>query len=141
MGNPDYSISTQITGDSGDAFLNVLNETQRELITSLVNVQREVLNEIVTTRRAISEKLRQFMQQESVDEDAVLALSEKYGELDGEISYEYATHFAEVYKTLSDEQKEQLMALRNLDDFSCDGAYLYSRNIAMPEIENTDFLF
>jgi Spy/CpxP family protein refolding chaperone len=141
MGNPNYSISTQITGDSGDAFLNVLNETQRDLITSLVNVQHEALNEIVATRRAISEQLRQFMQKESVDEDAVLALSKKYGELDGEISYYYATHFAEVYKTLSSTQKKQLMELRNLDDFSCSGAYLYSRNIAMPNIKNTDFLF
>ena len=141
MGNPDYSISTQITGDSGEAFLRILNDSQRELITSLVDIQREALREIVSTRRAISEKLRQFMQQESVDEDAVLALSEKYGELDGEISYYYATHFTDVYKTLSNAQKEQLMTLRNLDEFSCNGAFLYSRNIAVPEIMNTDFLF
>jgi len=141
MGNPHYSISTEITGDSGEAFLNVLNDSQRDLITSLVNIQREALHEIVATRRAISEKLRQFMQKESVNEDAVLVLSEKYGELDGEISYYYATHFAEVYRTLSHEQKEKLMALRNLDDFTCKGAYLYSRNIAMPDIMNTDFLF
>lgn len=141
MGNPDYSISTQITGDSGEAFLKILTDSQRELITSLVNIQREALKEIVSTRRAISEKLRQFMQQESVDEDAVLALSKKYGELDGEISYYYAMHFADVYKTLSNAQKKQLMALRNLKDFSCNGAFLYSRNIAMPEIMNTDFLF
>ena len=141
MGNPDYSISTQITGDSGEAFLKILTDSQRELITSLVNIQREALKEIVSTRRAICEKLRQFMQQESVDEDAVLALSKKYGELDGEISYYYAMHFADVYKTLSNAQKKQLMALRNLKDFSCNGAFLYSRNIAMPEIMNTDFLF
>ena len=141
MGNPDYSISTRITGDSGEAFLRILNESQRELITSLVNIQREALREIVSTRRAISEKLRQFMQQDSVDEDAVLALSEKYGELDGEISYYYARRFADVYKTLSSAQKKQLMALRNLNDFSCNGAFLYSRNVAMPEIVNTDFLF
>ena len=106
-----------------------------------MDIQREALREIVSTRRAISEKLRQFMQQESVDEDAVLALSEKYGELDGEISYYYATHFTDVYKTLSNAQKEQLMTLRNLDEFSCNGAFLYSRNIAVPEIMNTDFLF
>ena len=49
MGNPDYSISTRITGDSGEAFLKILNDSQRELITSLVNIQRGALMEIVST--------------------------------------------------------------------------------------------
>jgi len=30
---------------------------------------------------------------------------------------------------------------KNLNDIPCSGAYLYSQSIAMPEIENTDFLF
>lgn len=141
MGNPDYSISTVITGDSGEAFLKILNRSQRELITSLVNIQREPLKKIVSTRQEISEELRKFMRQDSVDKDAVEALAEKYGTLDGEISYYYATHFAGVYKTLSNAQKKQLMELRNLDDFSCNGGFLYSRDITMPEIMNTDFLF
>lgn len=141
MGNSDYSISTQITGDSGEAFLEILNDSQRELVTSLVNIQRKPLQEIVATRRAISEKLRQAMTSKSIDKATVLALSEKYGELDGEIAYYYATHFAGVYKTLSNKQKEQLMALRNLDGFTCNGAFLYSRSIGMPEIMDTDFLF
>jgi small-conductance mechanosensitive channel len=141
MGNPDYSISTTVTGNSGEAFLKALNASQRKLITSLVSIQREPLNDIVTTRRAIAEKLRQAMTSASIDQEAVQALSERYGELDGEISYYYATHFADVYKSLSNAQKEQLIALRNLDGFTCQGAFLYSKNIDMPKIQNTDFLF
>ena len=141
MGNPDYSIGTQITGDSGEAFLKVLTETQRQQITSLVNLQRTALQKIVETRRAISSQLRRFMQEDSVDEAEVLALAEQYGRADGELSYLYATHFAEVNTTLTNAQKAQLMKLRNLENFTCKGAYLYSQNIAMPEIMNTDFLF
>ncbi|WP_319550350.1 hypothetical protein [Desulfogranum marinum] len=141
MGNPDYSISTTVTGNSGEAFLKILNESQRELITSLVSIQKTALHEIVATRREIAEKLRQAMKSDSIDKEAVLAMSGRYGELDGEISYYYATHFADVYKSLNDAQKKQLTSLRNLDEFTCKGAFLYSKNIAMPEIKNTDFLF
>jgi hypothetical protein len=83
-----------------------------------------------------------FMKEASVDKDKVLDLSRKYGELDGEISYYYATAFARIAKTLTADQKKTLLKLRNLDaKFTCKGAYLYSRAVAMPEVPNTDFLF
>jgi Raf kinase inhibitor-like YbhB/YbcL family protein len=142
MGNPNYSISTSLTGDSGEAFLAALSESQRQLVTSLVDQQRADLEEIVKTRRAIAAELRRFMKEASVDKGKVMALSKRYGELDGEISYYYATAFAQVAKTLSAEQKATLLRLRNLDaKFNCTGAYLYSRAIPMPEVPNTDFLF
>jgi phosphatidylethanolamine-binding protein (PEBP) family uncharacterized protein len=82
------------------------------------------------------------MTEASVDQTKVMALSRRYGELDGEISYGYATAFAEVAKTLTAEQKATLLKLRNLDaKFTCKGAYLYSRAIDLPEVPNTDFLF
>ncbi|MCX7003205.1 MAG: hypothetical protein NTV22_08030 [bacterium] len=142
MGNANYSISTSLTGDSGEAFLAALTEPQRALVTGLVEQQRADLAEIVKTRRAIATALRQFMKQASVDKDKVLALSRKYGELDGEISYDYAMAFAQVARTLTANQKTALLKLRNLDaKYVCKGAYLYSRAIAMPDIPNTDFLF
>ena len=62
--------------------------------------------------------------------------------MDGEISYFYATAFAEVAKTLTADQKKTLLKLRNLDSkYTCKGAYLYSQAIDMPVIPNTDFLF
>jgi phosphatidylethanolamine-binding protein (PEBP) family uncharacterized protein/Spy/CpxP family protein refolding chaperone len=142
MGNPNYSISTSLTGDSGEAFLAALTESQRKLITSLVDQQQSDLAEIVKTRRAIATELRRFMKEASVEKDKVLTLSRRYGELDGEISYFYATAFAQVAKTLTADQKRTLLKLRNLDaKYTCKGAYLYSRAIDMPTIPNTDFLF
>ena len=142
MGNANYSISTSLTGDSGEAFIAALTEPQRKLVTGLVDKQRADLTDIVKTRRAIATELRRFMKEANVDKDKVMELSRKYGELDGEISYFYATAFVQVAKTLTAEQKKSLLKLRNLDaKFTCKGAYLYSRAIAMPEVPNTDFLF
>ncbi len=101
MGKQNYSISTSLTGDSGEAFLAALTDAQRKLITDLVDLQRQDLAEIVKTRRAIATELRRFQKGESADKDKVLSLSKRYGELDGEMSYLYATAFAEVGKTLT----------------------------------------
>jgi phosphatidylethanolamine-binding protein (PEBP) family uncharacterized protein len=142
MGNPGYSISTSLTGDSGEAFLAALTEPQRRLVTQLVGQQRADLSEIVATRRAIATELRRFMSGPSADQARVLALSRRYGELDGEISYLYARAFAGVARTLTADQKRTLLKLRNLDArYACRGAYLYSRPIDMPAIPDTDFLF
>lgn len=142
MGNANYSISTSLTGDSGEAFLAALTDSQRQLVTSLVDQQRADLDEIVKTRRVIATELRRFMKEASVDKERVMALSKRYGELDGEISHYYATAFAQVAKTLTAEQKTTLFKLRNLDPkFACTGAYLFSRAVPMPEVPNTDFLF
>lgn len=141
MGNPDYSISTTLTGDSGEAFLNALTDTQREKITSLVDLQRADLNEIVAKRKAIATELRSALTGDTIDENLVRSLSARYGELDGEISYYYATHFAEVGKTTTSEQKQKMIALRNLEGYVCEGAYLYSQPVSMPQNVPSDFLF
>ena len=141
MGKQDYSISTSLTGDSGEAFLAALTDAQRKLITDLVNLQRKDLAEIVTTRRAIATELRRFQKGESADKDKVLALSKRYGELDGGMSYLYATAFAQVGKTLTAEQKEKLAKMRTANPSDPKGPFLYSSPINMPKIENTDYLF
>ena len=40
MGKQNYSISTSLTGDSGEAFLATLNDAQRKRITDLIDLQR-----------------------------------------------------------------------------------------------------
>jgi Spy/CpxP family protein refolding chaperone len=141
MGQRNYSISTRLTGDSGELFLEALNETQRERITSIPGWQRPTMEEIVRVRREIAIELRRFMAGDSADRAKVIALSRRYGALDGELSYVYATRFAEVARTLTAPQKQQLLALRNLDGYTCRGAYLYSEPIAWPQVGNTDSLF
>jgi len=141
MGKKGYSISTALTGDKGEAFLDTLTASQRTLITSLIDLQRGDLVEIVKIRRAISFELRRFLNSPGADQATALALMRRYGELDGEISWCYATHFSQVAATLTGTQKESLMRLRDLDDYPCSGTYLYSERIPMPVFANTDFLF
>jgi PKD repeat protein len=132
MGNKNYSINTSLTGDVGEALLNLLDNTQRTRISGLVDLQRADLNEIVSTRRAIATELRRALAGETIDETAVRALSSRYGELDGAISYEYAVAFADVGRSTTAEQKQKMATLRNLDNCTCSGAYLYSQPIGMP---------
>jgi Spy/CpxP family protein refolding chaperone len=141
MGKQDYSISTSLTGDSGEALLGALTDAQRKLITDLVDLQRRDLVEIVTTRRAIATELRRFQKGEAADKDKVLALSKRYGELDGEMSYLYATTFANVGKTLTAEQKTKLAAMRTTNPADPKGPFLYSSPIQAPKIGDTDYLF
>ncbi|MCP4536924.1 MAG: SMP-30/gluconolactonase/LRE family protein, partial [Chloroflexi bacterium] len=147
------TIDTNLTADMGVAFLNALDNTQEALVTGLVDLQRTALNNIVSKREEISEKLRLFMDGTSVDKSEVLALVRQYGEYEGEIVYYYATNFATVGNTLTNAQADTLMGLRldyyegfpdyqaNSNAYDCTGAWLYASKVAMPEIENTDFLF
>ena len=130
-----------MTGDSGEAFLAALTPAQRKQITDLPDLQRQDLAGIVKIRRAIATELRRFQKGETASQENVLALSRKYGGLDGEMAYFYATAFASVGKSLSAEQRQQLTALRGHNDPPSPGAFLYSQRIEKPAIANTDFLF
>lgn len=141
MGKQDYRISTALTGDAGEAFLAVLDPTQRQAITDLVDLQRKDLQEIVTTRRATATELRRFLQGPSADEAKVIALSQRYGELDGTLSYLYATAFATVGQRLTATQKAQLKALRTDDPHDPKGPFLYSSPLRDTRIPSSDFLF
>lgn len=144
VGNPGYSIDTRITADLGASLLAQLDTTQAALITGLVETQRQALTRIVDTRRAVSTELRKAMSGAVPNAEAVGALMGTYGELDGEISFTYATSFATVGQSLSPAQRAGLVALRDqlLGGLALPlGAYLFSEPIAMPQIPSTDFLF
>ncbi len=142
MGNPGYQIDTSATQVTGQTFLDsILTPSQSLQITSLVDLQRDEMDSIVSKRTQIATLLRGFLSGSSVDSSQVIALSEAYGRLDGLISYYYATAFASVGNDLTQVQMDSVMALRDLDDFPCSGAYLYSDVISVPTIPNTDFLF
>lgn len=143
MGNEGYIIDESVTGDKGQEFINTLNSDQKNIITGIVDSQRQALNRIVESRREIAIELRKALSGETLDESKIIGLARQYGELDGEISYYYATAFALIGNSLTAEQKEELMEIRDLDDYPCEEgkAYLYSEKIDMPEVGNTDFLF
>ena len=141
MGKRNYDISTSVTGDSGKEFLGVLTENQRNNITAIPDLQRRAIRETINLRRAIASELRKFLKGGQADKEKVLALGRRYGELDGEMSYYYATAFAKVAKTLTAEQKSKLNRLRAGNPSDPKGPFLYSSPISMPNIGNTDFLF
>lgn len=140
MNNPDYFISTEVTGDKGQEFLNILNDEQRKLIEGIIPEQKQAIEEIAEIRTEVSTELRKAQVGEEVDKDKVYNLIERYGYLDGEISALYAQRFSEVNNTLSDEQREELIKLRDLDVVP-EGVYLFSRPVETPIIPNVDFMF
>ncbi|MEI7556444.1 hypothetical protein [Candidatus Chlorohelix sp.] len=140
MNNPDYFISTAITGDSGQEFLNILNTEQRALITGIIEEQRSALQEIAQIRTTVSTELRKAMTGGTIDKEMVYSLIKRYGELDGQMSALYASRFSQVNKTLTETQRAALVKLRNLDVVP-QGAYMFSTSTAMPQLPNTDFMF
>lgn len=148
MAGTNVTISDSLTADVGTDFLNVLDTTQKALVTGLVDIQRTDLYEIVSTRRLISTQLRRFITESSVDLTTVLDLARRYGELDGEIAYHYANNFVQVSKTMTTAQKAQLLPILVKYDWAriaCTGGYLYSEKLsALPDIESTkatDYFF
>jgi len=140
MDNPDYFISTNLTGDSGQRFLQILDEDQRALITGIVKLQHGWLQEAAQIRLEIATELRGAMQGKTVDKERIFALIHSYGELDGRMSGLYASRFAAVNRTLTAEQRAALVKLRNLAVIP-NGVYRFATPVAMPTIPNTDFLF
>ena len=141
MGKRDFNISTSVTGDSGQAFLDALTADQRANVTSIVPREHKALLEICDVRRSISTQLRGFLKGLTPDKDKVVASGRRYGELDGEMSWACAMAFAKVDKTLTDKQRATLMKLRNLEGYTSAPAYLYSEAVQTPEIGDSDFLF
>ena len=170
VGHEGYSISEQLTATAGaalsDSAKGYVTQEQAALISSLVATQKNNLYasataNIVKVRTQIATLLRSLLTS-TASSDAVktqvLALSGTYGDLDGENNYNYATVFAQVYKTLTTDQKTKLAALRKsimsgtyadgtpFDYSVCTTPFLYSSVIAdesvlTPYIANTDYLF
>ncbi len=140
MNNPDYFISTAITGNSGQEFLNTLNTTQRALITGIIAEQKSALTEIAQIRTTVSTELRKAMTGGTVNKELVYSLIERYGALDGQVSALYAQRFTQVKATLTDAQMATLVKLRNLTVVPT-GAYMFSTPTAMPAISSTDYMF
>jgi hypothetical protein len=144
VGNPGYSIPVTLTADMGATFLQTITPVNAEIITGLVSEQKSTLYEIVDRRQDVSLLLRQFISGTVPSESEVLSLMERYGELDGDIVYRYATAFAQINQNLDETQQAELAALRIkiLGDLSVpSGAFSYAEPISIPVIANTDFLF
>jgi hypothetical protein len=170
VGHEGYSINEQLTATAGSALSDsskgYVTATQAAAFNDLVDIQRENLyasptSNIVAIRTQISTLLRNLITNTGaadVIKTQVLALSETYGELDGENNYHYATVIAQVFTTLSADQKAKLATLRKSImsgtysdgtpfDFSVSTTpFLYSSvinnsSLLASYINNTDYLF
>jgi Spy/CpxP family protein refolding chaperone len=143
MGQKNYDISTSVTGDSGEAFVDtILTSEQRKVVTATVEQQRAALKEVVSVRTAMSRELRKALTGGQLDRVKVIALGRRYGELDGEMSWYYATAFAKVNKTLTADQRAALVKLRNLNGYVSAPYYLYSDAVKTPKpVTGSDALF
>lgn len=132
MDNHGYNIPTSLTGESGKTFLELLTTPQRVNITSLPELQKKELDEIVRIRTELSTDLRLFITGKQPDQKKFMERMRQYGQLDGTLSYLYATAFARVRRTLTSEQMTQLNKLRN-QNILPKGVYLYSDPMPLPE--------
>ena len=140
MGQKDFDISTTLTGDTGEAFLDALNPAQRDRLASVVDQQRSALQGIVEVRRAIATLLRTFLDGTGPSEAEIRALGRQYGKLDGELAFLYATAYRDIQRTLDGPQKARLQALRGQPSRECGTAFLYSDRITMAQLPDASFL-
>lgn len=144
MGNSGYAIDMETTADKGSYMLNsILDETQEQQIRGIYTSIVAYLDSITAVRANISTELRKFWTQDEIDKKSILDWSEKYGEYDGNYIYTMADQFVEVARTLTSQQRDTLIWLRELEDFPCksDTVFLYSKEIKEPVLDNTDLFF
>lgn len=143
VGNPGYTIPSNLTADMGQSFIQLLTPQQSALLEEIVTSEYPHLLAIVDTRTVISNELRRALNNEAIDSEKVLQLMETYGHEDGALVYYFARNFALINASMTAEQKMQLMNMRYemLGDRVPTQPFLYSKEIDMPEIPNTDFLF
>jgi hypothetical protein len=170
IGHEGYSINEQLTATAGEALSDAskgyVTAAQAEMMGTLVEMQRDNLYaaqtvNIVQLRTEIATSLRTLLDADvspTVVRARVLELSAIYGDLDGENNYNYATVFAQIYRSLSGEQLRELMALRKsimsgtyadgtpFDFTECSTPFLYSAvindpSVLEPYVSNTDYLF
>lgn len=124
VGHEGYAIDEQLTATAGtalsDSSKGYVTSAQATLMSSLVDTQRANLyasstSNIVKVRTEIASLLRSLLQGTVAAQSVktqVLALSATYGDLDGANNHAYASVFAQVYASLSPDQKMRLAALR-----------------------------
>lgn len=131
MGKRDADIPTSLTGDTGEAFLRLLDPGQRDRLERVVEDQRGILRAVVEVRREISTRLRGFLTGDGPPEAVILALGRRYGELDGELAYRYAQAFAALGRSLDDAQRAALRTLRGTPSREAGHAFVFSDRVPL----------
>lgn len=100
--------------------LNILDDTQIDMFVNAANDQIALINEYAYKRFPLCKAFRRLIDGDlpagktGLDPDVVKAFSAELYKIDGEISYNRAQLFGEVINSLSDQQIDQLNALKEL---------------------------
>ena len=137
----DYTISTDLTGDSGKSFLSMLDEQQQKRISDVIQQQKAYLMKMVEVRTSIATEIRKMVIGQTIDAEKIMNLSRTFGELDGEIAYLYATAYTDVRQSLTISQMEKAVALRNISEYQCDKVFLYAEPADVPDVNDIERFF
>jgi hypothetical protein len=137
----NYRISTSLTSNSGMQFLDSLNNNHRSKIKNLVKEQKTYLKQMVDIRENISKETRKIFNGERNNLEKIVQLSEKFGELDGEIAYLYANSFSDIKNNLTSSQLKKATDLRNISQYQCKGAFIYAEPTNTPKVYNLEKFF
>jgi len=144
VGNPGYGIDMEATANKGAYLLDsLLTPTQSTDVKNIYTQVSPALTGIVQCRTLISTELRKAISGQTINKNDIINWSNQYGEFDGNYIYSMVSQFVKVSRTLTQEQKNKLVVLRDLAAYSCkaDKVFLYSAEINEPVLPNTDFLF
>jgi hypothetical protein len=130
MAKHDYNISTSLTGDAGKQFIALLNAEQKRLLLILPEKQRLVMEQVVKDRTTICTELRKCMRGEAINVPVFNEAIQSYGQQDGTMTSLYAETFANLSKTLTEEQRRQMRTIRN-QDLLPKGLYLFADEISL----------
>ena len=130
-----------MTSDSGAEFLRSLSSMQRSKITNLVQQQKTFLKQMVSARESIAKEIRKIYHGKKNNLSKIVQLSRKFGELDGIIAYMYANIFSSIRNNLSSSQLKKAIALRNISQYGCSGAFIYAEPSSVPKVDNINLFF
>ena len=87
VGNINYTISSNLTANSGISFNNVLNTVQQNLMANITTINIIMLKKIVELRKKISTELRNSISNSTLNITNILFWSQRIGILDADINY------------------------------------------------------
>lgn len=95
---------------------NILTSEQINIITAIVSNQTKGEIQAITNRGTISRELIKFRNGENADEDLILKLANDNGIILGELVKQGASAYGEVFKSLTNTQKNALCEKRKISD-------------------------
>jgi len=126
--------------------LRTLSESQRRELEALARRQAPEYERLGRMRLPLIEAFYRDLRGEvpegspGLDRERVVGHLGELFELDGELSFLYATAFVEVGRSLTDEQRAACLELRGKDALESAPAYLFSQPLsAVPELDSDRF--